>query len=139
MKELYRIIVCLILALCLFAVPAFAEEDLEEDWEYEGDSGVIAPDVTLASNPSTGYHWSFVCDEPDVVHVAENGFVSDDEELLGAPGKETFRLFGDEPGFATVTFSYARAQEEPLYTMTCQIIVMDDLEVVIDQMSFDMN
>lgn len=133
MKKMYRIAV-MILVLCLCACTAFAEEE----WEYEGGMEVIAPDIELKSNPSTGYHWFFTCDEPTVVEVVENGFYSDSEAVLGAPGHETFRLYGAEEGFAVVTFSYARSAEAtPLYAITYHIIVEEDLNVVIFQTSFD--
>lgn len=138
MKKMYRIL-ALVLSLCLLTLPVLAEELDDDEWEYEGGSETIAPEIELRSNPTTGYHWFFECDEPDVVEVVEHGFVSDNEELLGSGGVECFRLDGQEYGFAVVTFRYGRTVEEPLYTITYQLIVEENLDVLISQTSFEAN
>lgn len=132
MKNLNRII-ALLMTLLLLTVPALAEDDYYDD-------PPVSPDISLPSNPSTGYRWTFSSEDLDVIEIFENGFFTDSEGLLGAAGHETFRIYGYEEGMATVTFTYGRSwEEEPLYTLVVQLIVDANWNVSIFQMSLDIN
>ena len=120
----------LLLSLMLLAVPALADDD------YEGGDPPLSPDLELVGNPTTGYEWLFVVDDPTILTVTDNGYVQDAsaEGMTGAGGMFTFRLDGLKPGMTTVTFRYARAwesEEAPLCSVSYSVSVDDDMDVSI--------
>ena len=130
MKKMIRIL-CLALTLMMVAVPALA-------WDYEGDPPV-APEIQLPANPTTGYTWHYVVEDPAVLEVCDHGYlVPGDNEMLGAGGLQRYRLDGAEEGMTVVTFTYARSWEgEALYTITYYVQVDAAGNVGIFQMSFN--
>lgn len=130
MKKMNRFwAIVLALMVCMTAFTAVADE-------YENGNPPLAPELELASNPTTGYRWFVTCDDEAVVEITEHGFVSDAEGLLGAGGTENFRLDGAEEGYAVITFRYARSwEEDALYTLTCHVFVNEALDVCIFQTS----
>ncbi|MFH1059075.1 MAG: protease inhibitor I42 family protein [Pseudomonadota bacterium] len=71
-------------------------------------------DLTLDSNPSTGFRW-FLAQPPDnLVLVLETHFYQSDPDAagrVGAPGREVFRFRGVSPGSTNLTLEYARPTE----------------------------
>lgn len=71
-------------------------------------------DLTLDSNPTTGYRW-FLAQPPDpaVVLVETHAFVRDRETAgqVGAGGREIFTVRGVSPGFTEMVLEYHRPWE----------------------------
>ncbi|MCA1906029.1 MAG: protease inhibitor I42 family protein [Desulfarculus sp.] len=71
-------------------------------------------DLTLDSNPTTGYRW-FLTQAPDpaVVLVETHAFVRDREATgqAGSGGREIFAIRGVSPGFTEMVLEYHRPWE----------------------------
>jgi inhibitor of cysteine peptidase len=96
--------------------------------QVELTSGQVL-EVTLASNPTTGYSWEVSeVDETVLTQVGEVEFQqapAEGEPVTGAGGTETFR-FAASAGETTLTLVYHRPWEkdvEPLETFTVQVVV----------------
>jgi inhibitor of cysteine peptidase len=86
-------------------------------------------EVTLASNPTTGYSWEVSeVDEAVLTQVGDVEFreaPKEDEQTVGVGGTETFR-FSSAAGDTTLALVYHRPWEkdvEPLETFTVQVAV----------------
>ena len=86
-------------------------------------------EVTLESNPTTGYSWEVSeVDEAVLAQVGEAEFQEapkEDEQMVGVGGTETFR-FTSSAGETTLTLVYHRPWEkdvEPLETFTVEVVV----------------
>ena len=86
-------------------------------------------EVTLESNPTTGYSWEVSeVNETVLTQMGEAEFMEapkEGEQLVGVGGTETFR-FASAPGETTLTLVYHRPWEkdvEPLETFTVQVVV----------------
>lgn len=44
--------------------------------------------ISLKSNPSTGYQWSLVSDDKNLVKLVSHQFIHSRKKLMGAPGQE---------------------------------------------------
>lgn len=86
-------------------------------------------EVTLESNPTTGYGWEV--SEVDGAVLAQEGEAqfqeapTEGEQVVGAGGVQTFR-FTASPGETTLTLVYRRSWEkdvDPLETFTVQVTV----------------
>ena len=69
--------------------------------------------VRLASNPSTGYSWSFTCLPADVVSaLGAPRHTPQAPGVVGAGGVDTFSLTAVRAGRATLRFEYRRSWEQ---------------------------
>jgi inhibitor of cysteine peptidase len=96
--------------------------------QVELSSGQVL-EVTLESNPTTGYSWEV--SEVDEAVLTQMGDVEfqeapkEGEQLVGVGGTETFR-FASATGQTTLTLVYHRSWEkdvEPLETFTVEVVV----------------
>lgn len=98
----------------------------------------LAPELVLASNPTTGYLWSFVCSDEDVVAVMERQASEQPSEMVGAGTSQRFVFSGLRSGETSVSFVYGRPWEDaPIYRITCDVQVTDALDVQILRSLFD--
>jgi len=69
--------------------------------------------ITLESNPTTGYQWRMAQPriEPCVVLVT-NQFVRSKARLSGAPGREIWSFKAGQPGTTTIQLEYVRSWEK---------------------------
>jgi len=69
--------------------------------------------ITLESNPTTGYQWRMAQPrlEPCVVLVT-NQFVRPKAKLTGAPGREIWSFKAVKPGITTIQLEYVRSWEK---------------------------
>jgi predicted secreted protein len=103
------------------------------------------PVLVMASNPSTGYDWSWEIDHEAVVAVSAAYVpdmyydVPDMIPPVGGGGRTRIQLTGLNPGEATITFTYKRPWEEksPLYVLVYRVRVDEDLNVTILGSNFD--
>ena len=92
------------------------------------EEGVIALEVgkaaemSLPSNPSTGYSWVATFDA-SLVELADQRYVAPATGALGAAGTEVFVFKGLKKGRVTVVFEYKRSWETQ---------VADSKQVVLD-------
>ncbi len=107
------------------AVTLGAEDDGSE---VELAAGQVL-EVTLESNPTTGYSWQVSeVDRAVLAQVGEAEFQEapiEGEQMVGAGGVETLR-FTAGPGETTLTLEYRRPWEkdvDPLETFTVQVMV----------------
>jgi predicted secreted protein len=78
--------------------------------------------VTLQSNWSAGYGWSFECAPDDVLGlIGAREYRQDDPVRPGSGGEEIFRLSAVRSGEATVHFEY----RQPWDTVTPPAIVVE--------------
>ena len=111
----------------------------------DNDEGPTAPVLVMASNPSTGFDWSWEIDHEAVVAVSAAYVpdmyydVPDVIPTVGGGGRTRIQLNGLNPGEATITFTYKRPWEEngPLYVLFYHVRVDEDLNVTILGSSFD--
>ena len=96
--------------------------------QVELTSGQVL-EVTLESNPTTGYSWEI--SEVDAAVLSQMGDVEfreapkEGEQMVGVGGIETFR-FASATGETTLTLVYHRPWEkdvEPLETFMVQVVV----------------
>ena len=121
MKRLICVMISVVIVLCL-CPPSFA------DWEGEPQRCI---DLSLESNPSTGYSWAASSSDEEIAYVQELGFTPENEDLVGAPGTAGFRICGAAPGEAAITFAYARnwEEEEVAVAFTVPVTVDEGLNV----------
>jgi len=92
------------------------------------EEGVIAlevgkaAEISLPSNPSTGYSWVATFDA-SLVELADQRYVAPGTGALGAAGTEVFVFKGLKKGRVTVVFEYKRSWETQ---------VADSKQVVLD-------
>ena len=70
--------------------------------------------VTLCANPTTGFQWteSAQISDPTVIYQDEHNFVSPDEEdVVGASGKDVWTFKTLKPGTSTISLDYSRPWE----------------------------
>ena len=67
--------------------------------------------VTLPSNPSTGYAWSFQSSSSGVLRAGDSEYVPTPPVLPGSGGQERFTFTGAAEGRTTLRFEYRRAFE----------------------------
>lgn len=85
--------------------------------------------VTLASNPTTGYSWQILTNDPQVLEPqGEPVYRSDPsaQGLVGAGGTETFTFVARQPGTVKLALGYLRPWEEgvpPVQTYTLTVTV----------------
>ena len=99
----------------------------------ENDSGraiMLAVDqelvVTLASNPSTGYTWSFQLTREGVIAANGSEYDPTEPQIPGSGGRERFRFIAVESGQTTLRFEYRRPWETdtpPAQTVTYDVVV----------------
>lgn len=70
--------------------------------------------LQLNSNPSTGYSWSYSVDKEGIIKESKNEYVSDEnsKSLLGVGGKQNYTFEGVKEGDVTITFKYARSNDD---------------------------
>ncbi len=84
-------------------------------------------EISLPSNPSTGYQWMVeeISDE-SVVKFVNSTFVSSGSEMPGSGGTEVLTFWAEKEGMATITLQYLRSWEpdQPAETRTISVTVV---------------
>lgn len=89
-------------------------------------------EITLASNPTTGYVWELTEDKDEVLKFEEMEEDYDtDEDAVGTAGSESYQFVAKTAGEATIVFEYLRPWEdgEKAYRVTYDFKVDKDLQV----------
>lgn len=76
--------------------------------------------VTLTENPSTGYRWRLddaASNHLDLIEISDAGYVQGNgdgahQQMVGVPGRHSYRIVARQPGTAVVVFDYVREWEK---------------------------
>ena len=68
--------------------------------------------ITLQSNPATGFSWVTEFTSPSVVTILSKKFTADNSNRVGVPGFTTWNLQANNTGTTLIHFSYERQWEE---------------------------
>jgi inhibitor of cysteine peptidase len=83
-------------------------------------------DISLPSNPTTGYQWMIkeISDE-SVIKYINSTFVPSGDQMVGSGGTEVLTFWAEKEGTATITLKYVRSwePEEPAETRTISVTV----------------
>ena len=103
-----------------------AQKHITKEVEISNPSSQI---VILCANPTTGFQWTETAQISDetVIYQYEHNFVPPDEEdVVGAPGKDVWTFKTLKEGTSTITFDYSRpweGGEKGEWTFTLVVIV----------------
>ncbi len=92
-----------------FSIPVIKENEMISEISIKiGD----VLNLEFESNPSTGYQW-FVKYDETMLKLLHSKFVeSDTKNLVGAPGKQSFKFRAIKKGKTTLEFVYKRQWEK---------------------------
>jgi inhibitor of cysteine peptidase len=110
-----------ILAISLFSCNT--QKNVKTDYEVNKNETF---DVTLKSNPTTGYSWKWVKDNASKkVDSVSSIYVQDKATsgMTGVGGNEIWKFKGKETGVETLTFEYCRSWEPKSTVETKKISV----------------
>jgi len=85
--------------------------DMHANGETVGVHRGVTFEVTLPSNPSTGYSWKLVAGDGRVVHLVSHRYVPPAKVRPGAAGHEVWRFLARARGSVTLALSYLRPFE----------------------------
>ncbi|OPX87086.1 stalk domain-containing protein [Pelotomaculum sp. PtaB.Bin117] len=100
--------------------------------------------LSLDSNPSTGYSWQYQS-KPDASLLEETGHfyqeiqVIEGPPVVGAGGKENWTYLAKNTGETSITLWYSRPWESvmPLKTYILEIIVVPKIQILLEQNLLD--
>lgn len=103
------------------------QEDTQGDCPLQLDQGQRL-DISLPSNPSTGFRWEVVKAAPKVLHSLGPEVYSNPEDvgLVGAAGRSTWHFQATETGEDELLLQYRRPWEQgvaPANSFACVISV----------------
>jgi len=87
------------------------QKNITQEVEIQHPSSQI---VILCSNPTTGFQWTdpIQISDKTVIYQYEHNFVPpEDENAVGAPGKDVWTFKTLKQGTSTITFDYSRPWE----------------------------
>ncbi len=100
-----------------------------------------AVNVSLCSNPSTGFRWEDpVSSDPTVASLGGWTYVAPADAAPGAGGTEVLTLVAGAAGHATVTASYGQPWEggqKAAWTLTLDVVVREAVPVAIECAAFE--
>ncbi len=98
-----------ILSISLFS--CITQKELKTDYVVSKNETF---DVTLKSNPTTGYSWKWIKDNASkTVDSVSSTYIQDKAApgIVGVGGNEIWKFKGKETGFETLIFEYCRSWE----------------------------
>ena len=88
--------------------------------------------ITLCSNPTTGYQWDYEIVGEDTLMEEDHDFQEpEDEELMGAPGKDIWTFEATDVGTAEIRMEYSRSfesSEQAEWTYVVYVTVQEYIE-----------
>ncbi len=82
--------------------------DIHANGETVGVHRGVTIEVTLPSNPSTGYSWRLVAGDGRVVHLVSHRYEPPAKAIPGAGGREVWRFVARLRGSVTLVLGYLR-------------------------------
>lgn len=82
-------------------------------------------DVTLDSNPTTGYQWHVTSIDETIVRLVNDEYVPPESALVGAGGKQVFTFEALKEGTTSIELEYARPwePESPVSVYSLKLVV----------------
>jgi inhibitor of cysteine peptidase len=114
-------IATLVLVISLFSCST--HKSLKSD--YKVNKNEIF-EITLKSNPTTGYSWKWIKEQPSkIIDSVSSTYVKDKSEpkILGVGGNEIWKFKGKETGVETLVFEYCRSWEKNSTIETKKFVV----------------
>jgi inhibitor of cysteine peptidase len=111
----------IVLAISLFSCNT--QKGIKVDYEVRKNETF---EVTLKSNPTTGYSWKLTKEQPSkIVDSISSTYIQDKSEpdMVGVGGNEIWKFKGKEIGVDTLVFEYCRSWEKNSTAETKKIIV----------------
>lgn len=100
---------CLLLGISFMA-------NAEEDFSMDVANNVTSFEVTLAANPTTGFQWTLVEYDKNLLTLTDSEFERPETKLIGAAGEMVFVFTLNKgktyPKMTKILFKYARAWEK---------------------------
>lgn len=110
-----------ILAISLFSCNS--QKNIKADYEVNKNETF---EVVLKSNPSTGYSWKWIKEQPSkIVDSISSTYIQDKSQpnMVGVGGNEIWKFKGKEIGVDTLKFEYCRSWDKNSTVETKKIIV----------------
>ena len=99
----------MVVLLALLAALHLTAKDNGKSFTVKPQQAIV---VTLASNPSTGYHWRYLTSSGgEKVVLLSHSYVASNPGLPGAPGKEIWRFRAIARGDAGIQMRYIRTAQ----------------------------
>lgn len=146
----------ILMAILVSGVSVYAQEPVKSEWYiavdpgwyvaeepswYELDEEQMVLTITLPSNITTGYEWTYEISNSEALQVISTEYVPDVSELVGTGGTwlADFRgTFRDEAEVELI-LNYKRAwEDEALQTRLLKIKISENnqLEIISDEITF---
>ncbi len=131
MKQILTLLCLLFLLSCASMTKDGTEAITRPFSEVDSERKIVLSvgrtfEIVLPSNPTTGYSWTLLSDQPNVVENQSHQYVADASGRVGVGGRTTWTLKARSHGEAILTFTYQRPWEEnvpPTKTVTFTISV----------------
>lgn len=115
MKKSFKIIACcLVLCLMLVGCGSKKKDSKKDNGETNKNTNTNGEEIILklASNPSTGYTWTYEITGDDAIAMSYSYEDNCAEGMVGCSGNEVYVVKATAPGFVTLSFKYSRPWEE---------------------------
>lgn len=110
-----KVMPAVLLIVALSACAADGTSPLELTGQDSGSRQSLAPgqplEITLDSNPSTGYRWAIDGTVPPQLEQSGEPQYSSESDLAGGGGTEVWRFTGKSAGMGTLRLKYWRSFE----------------------------
>lgn len=109
MKKNIIIVSVVIVVICVvFIMVLLNKKERSNDLEYD-----VQQIISLESNPTTGYMWTYVIDNESIAKVESEDYISNsaDGNNVGVGGIQSYTIVGLNEGETKITFTYMRPWE----------------------------
>ena len=111
-----------VLAIALFSCNT--QKNIKADYEIS-KNGIL--EISLKSNPSTGYSWKWIKNKSSNLIDSINTTyipIKVKEEIVGSGGNEIWKFKGNEKGIDTLEFEYKRSWDKNSTIETKKFVVV---------------
>ena len=118
-------VLLIVLALSLFSCNEENETDPVSEKVYYEVNKNDTFEVSLNSNPTTGYSWKWINENSELVEKVSADYIPTEVEqaIIGSGGTEIWKFKGIKIGIDTLTLEYCRPWETNSTVETKKIIV----------------
>lgn len=112
-----------ITALAIVLFSCNSQKEIKTDYEVNKNEVF---EVTMKSNPTTGYTWKWIKDKtPQIVDSLSATYVQDKAaaDMVGVGGNVIWKFKGKEAGIDTLTFENSRSWEKNAAVETKKVVV----------------
>jgi inhibitor of cysteine peptidase len=109
--------------ITIFLFSCNSQKNIKSDIEIRNNETF---DISLNSNPSTGYSWKWVRKNTESKVDSISSIYKQEQsnpKKVGVPGKQVWKFKAKEKGIDTLTFEYCRSWEPNSTVETKKIIV----------------